>query len=447
MNAPRQREFFLPSCAGTQLWVGISGSGPPFVLCDGLGCDGFIWKYLLPDLAQRYTVIRWHYRGHGLSEPAPSDRGYGPVPFAEDLIRILEECAREPALLAGHSMGVQVLLEAWWLLEDRGETQRIAGLVPICGAPGRPLDTFKGTHLGRTALPFVLQALERYPKWIRSQWQRWVPSRLTHVIAEKTEINARLMPIDDLAPYLQRLSTMDPARFFQTLAAAADHDRSGELHLCHLPTLVVAAERDSFTPMERSLEMVRAMPNAQFFVLPQATHTGPLEWPELLWLRLRKFLREAGLVPEGPPLEPPPATLAAPPGLQTRDDMDKPQMPGPVSFSSRKLRRAEIECDVTVDSASNFYTGIAQNISEGGIYVKGSTELEPGTVIGLRFTLDDEGPPIEMQGEIRWHDSEESNEETVMKGFGVRFLQPRAPDITRIRGFIARRSPMMNPDE
>ena len=37
------------------------------VLCDGLACDGFIWRYLKGTLAEHYRVIHWHYRGHGNS--------------------------------------------------------------------------------------------------------------------------------------------------------------------------------------------------------------------------------------------------------------------------------------------------------------------------------------------------------------------------------------------
>lgn len=298
MSDAEAQEFYFRPSSGIDLWASISGSGPAFVLCDGLGCDGFIWKYLKPQLEEHFKVIHWHYRGHGQSEPAETAEGYGPTPFANDLVELLDEHADGPAILAGHSMGVQVILETWWQLKQAGREDALSALIPLAGAAGRPLDTFKGTNLGRMALPLILQLLERYPRMIRNQWRRWVPSKLTHLIAERTEINNRLMPISDLAPYFDRLSKMDPEIFFQTLAGAADHDMSDVLGQCQVPALVVAAELDSFTPMSRSLEMASSMPLAELFVLPQATHTGPLEWPDLLWLRLRKFLRTNGLLRE-----------------------------------------------------------------------------------------------------------------------------------------------------
>ena len=57
-------ERFVTSSVGTPLWTGIAGSGPAVVLCDGLGCDGYVWKHILTDLRRDHTVVRLHYRGH-----------------------------------------------------------------------------------------------------------------------------------------------------------------------------------------------------------------------------------------------------------------------------------------------------------------------------------------------------------------------------------------------
>ena len=41
---------------------------PAIVLSDGIGCDGFAWKYLQPHLAKTHRVLHWHYRAHGRSD-------------------------------------------------------------------------------------------------------------------------------------------------------------------------------------------------------------------------------------------------------------------------------------------------------------------------------------------------------------------------------------------
>ena len=40
-----------------------SGAGVRAFFCDGILCDGFIWKYLWNDLAGVCDVAHWHYRG------------------------------------------------------------------------------------------------------------------------------------------------------------------------------------------------------------------------------------------------------------------------------------------------------------------------------------------------------------------------------------------------
>lgn len=59
---------------GAVLCYRTCGSGPAVVLCDGIGCDGFIWKYLAPALEPHDTLI--HLRRHGSSDSAQghSDR-------------------------------------------------------------------------------------------------------------------------------------------------------------------------------------------------------------------------------------------------------------------------------------------------------------------------------------------------------------------------------------
>lgn len=288
-GSPRwDRQLIVRSAVGTDLWVGVVGDGPAALLCDGLGCDGFIWKHIIADLSRDHTVIRWHYRGHGRSE-RPSDLSDMAVAgLAEDLFLVLDALGVDEAMCAGHSMGVQVVLEA--ALGDQGH--RLPSLLLLCGAPGRPLDSFKNTSLGLQVFPLLQQAARRQPDVVRAIWRTTVPSRLALLLAQTFEINASLIHVEELRPYLQTLATMDPLAFLAMLDDASRHSVEDRLEQVAAQTLVVAAERDTFTPMSRSLPMARNIPGAELFVLPDATHIGPLEWPELLNLRIRRFLRD-----------------------------------------------------------------------------------------------------------------------------------------------------------
>ena len=65
------RESFALGADGTRLYV-RERAGPgelTTILCDGICCDGYIWKYLWDDLAPLTRLCHWHYRGHGRSGP------------------------------------------------------------------------------------------------------------------------------------------------------------------------------------------------------------------------------------------------------------------------------------------------------------------------------------------------------------------------------------------
>ncbi len=203
----------------------------------------------------------------------------------DDLFRVLDDARVEQAVLAGHSMGVQVALEA-----HRRDPKRVAALALICGSYARPLDTFHGTDLLGRAFPFVRRLVDRFPGAARFAFEKLVPTEALYQYGRYLEVNRRLVRRQDLLPYLADLSHIDPVLFVRLLATAAVHDASDHLEQVDVPTLVVAGERDTFTPMWLSVHMHACIPGSELLVLPGGSHVGPLERPELLSERLDRFL-------------------------------------------------------------------------------------------------------------------------------------------------------------
>lgn len=279
---------------GTQLSVRVTGirggDGPAVILCDGIGCDGFVWRYLRPMLEMHCKVIHFHYRGHGLSE-IPRDASTLTIEqCGRDLWTVADACGVDQAILAGHSMGVQVVLEA-----AHQHPERTRAILPVCGAFERPLDTFHGTSLGLHLLPLMSGALFRWPDGVRRFWQRSVPTELAYWIATATEINPHMIRRDDFLPYLRHMARMDPVVFMGFLQNVAEHSARSYLRHLTMPALVVAGVNDNFTPHRLSVEMARLLPNSELCAIPGGTHTAPLELPELLELRLEDWSRRHGL--------------------------------------------------------------------------------------------------------------------------------------------------------
>lgn len=282
-----ERTGFHSAEDGTRIWYGTTGEGLPLVLCDGLACDGFIWPYLIDACVSDARVIRWHYPAHGQSSPPEDLSTLSVERFARDLRGVLDEIGEREVVLAGHSLGVQVIFEFYEQFPDR-----VHGLVAICGNYKEPLDTFHNTDTLRRSLPYLKRLVDTAPGTSQAVWRRLVDSTLSKLVATLAETNPDLMRSRDIDPYLEHVAEMDIAAFVQMLENVADHSAEETLPDIAVPTLVIAGEDDTFTPMYRSQEMSEMIPESRLVVVPDGTHASPLEAPELINDSVRAFLRE-----------------------------------------------------------------------------------------------------------------------------------------------------------
>ncbi len=281
------RQGFANAGDGTRLFYGVRGDGPAVVLNDGIGCDGFAWKYLQPHLAADHRVVHWHYRAHGRSG-LPVDPGRIDIPaHARDLLSVLDALQIDRAVLVGHSMGTQVSLETYRLAPDR-----VSALVLMCGSYGKVTATFHGSDVLKQVLPAILDAVERRKGLARALWGR-LPAKLAfHIARLSKEVDALAIREEDFRPYMEHVALMDPSMFLAMLRLAGEHTAEDLLARITAPTLVISAERDTFTPPALAQHMAEAIPGAELFVLRGASHAAPIEQPVAIQLRLDKFLRE-----------------------------------------------------------------------------------------------------------------------------------------------------------
>ncbi|MFO0552640.1 MAG: alpha/beta hydrolase [Polyangiaceae bacterium] len=257
---------------------------PTTILCDGIACDGFIWKYLWDAIALHTPVAHFHYRGHGRSK-FPVDPQRITVPdHAADLDAIRRALGDPEVVLVGHSMGCQVVLENYRL-----RPEKIRGLVLLCGAPGRVTHTFKGSDALAQLLPRLIDLVERHPSIARALWGGVPPELSLRVALALGEIDAKLMEPRDLLPYLEHMVDLDLRMFLRMLKAAGDHSAEDLLPNVAVPTLVVAAERDSFTPPALAEKMAKTLPHGELLVAA-GTHALPLEQRALVEGKVGEFL-------------------------------------------------------------------------------------------------------------------------------------------------------------
>ena len=81
----------------------IDGEGPPLFLIHGIGAARDAWRFILPNLVKKFTIITYDLRGHGSSPK--SQYVFDLEDLVEDLELLRHTTGFKTAFFAGHSLG------------------------------------------------------------------------------------------------------------------------------------------------------------------------------------------------------------------------------------------------------------------------------------------------------------------------------------------------------
>jgi len=112
----------------------------------------------------------------------------------------------------------------------------------------------------------------------------------------------------------------------------------------------------------------------------------------------------------------------------------------PAPPEQRSVQRVTVEVDVGVLSESNFYAGIAADVSLGGVFVSTRSPLPVGTEVALYFTLG-EGATLHAEGVVRWTRPKSTD---LPAGMGVAFTRLSDKARRTIADFCAQRPPLFH---
>jgi pimeloyl-ACP methyl ester carboxylesterase len=276
---------FTTADDGTRLFYGVRGSGPGLVLLDGIGCDGWAWIHIQPHLALHSRVVHCHYRGHGRSGSVQNLDSARIETLADDLVRVLDATGLSRAVIVAHSMGTQVALELY-----RNHAERVRALVLVCGTAGQITHTFHGNDLLHRMLPVLIEKVRKYERIARALWGRLPPALSYRVAGWLREIDNGSLRPQDFKLYVEHLSDIELDLYLTMLQFAGNHSADDVLPNIRVPTLVIAAERDTFTPHEVVKAMADRIPGAIFHELMGASHAAPTEQPDKIDEYIDEFL-------------------------------------------------------------------------------------------------------------------------------------------------------------
>lgn len=293
-----ESSLFVTARDGTRLFVRYSPhplaeGRPTAILCDGIACDGFIWKYLWDELRKLVNVVHWNYRGHGRSARPADPSAIELSDHARDLDEIRRATGVGPVILFGHSMGCQVALEAYRL-----RPEGVLGMVLACGSYGRITYTFKGTDVLAQLLPRLIEVVDKHPEIARGLWGHLPPDVALRLALVTGEVDKSHIVPEDLLPYMKHMVDIDLPMFLRMMRSAGEHSARDLLPDVKVPVLVIAGDRDTFTPPRYAEEMAALMPSAELHVL-SGTHVIPIERKEQVAELVDKFV--GGLTAERKP--------------------------------------------------------------------------------------------------------------------------------------------------
>lgn len=107
--------------------------------------------------------------------------------------------------------------------------------------------------------------------------------------------------------------------------------------------------------------------------------------------------------------------------------------------------RSSVDLDVSLGSDHNFYSGFAENLSVGGVFVA-THQLRPvGEIVEVCIHLPD-GTEVRAAGEVRWVRLFNSDSD-MPPGMGLRFLTLEPASNQAIERFLSHREPLFYDDE
>jgi pimeloyl-ACP methyl ester carboxylesterase len=187
------------------------GAGKPaLVLAHGSSDDALCWTNFARELTDRYDVVLYDARGHGLSDPP----GAADTPDAqvEDLAGLIAALKLDKPVVMGHSMGSAAVaafaakypdVPRAVVLEDPNLLRVPGAPLAPAATPPSPVDDRRAAILARnnrSEADLVADCLKNSPTWGRSECEFWAPSKRRHHPGTARVNNALRPAMRDLFP-------------------------------------------------------------------------------------------------------------------------------------------------------------------------------------------------------------------------------------------------------
>lgn len=242
------------------------GRGPWLTMAHSLACNVSMWDAQAALLAQRFRVLRFDTRGHGLSSAPPGP--YTLEELAADVHGLFAALAIERTHWVGLSMGGMI-----------GETYALA----------HP-EVFETLVLADTTSRRPPNAREMWDERIRIAQRDGMDALVESTLARWFTAPFRAARPDVMARIANDIRTTPVDGFAGCCEAISRVDLLDRLHEIRCPVLVMVGDQDHGTPPEMARQIHQNLPGSQLEIVPDASHLSNIEQPERFNRALLDFL-------------------------------------------------------------------------------------------------------------------------------------------------------------
>lgn len=281
---------FVKSFDGHPIYYESRGSGKPIFLCYGVACLMNHWRHQVQYFSKNYRVITFDYRGHHQTTIPDNRDNITFDAIAQDMKAIHDHLGLEKAAFVSHSFGAQVLVRAFDMFPDM-----FGSIIFINGFTKNPIQKMFGGDWADIAFQLFKQGYGKIPETLAFAWKNLINNRIAmQLSAMAGGFNLSLTSFKDIEIYARGVAAMDLDVFIRFFDQMMSYDGTPVLDRINIPALIIAGGKDSVTPKHFQDMLHQKIKGSQFLMVPMGSHCTQLDLPDLVNLRIEKFLKENG---------------------------------------------------------------------------------------------------------------------------------------------------------
>ena len=245
----------------------VIGSGPAIFLTHGVGGAEDAWRFIVPKLKDRFTVVTYDLRGHGKSSVTHKD--FNLDDLVSDLEKVREKTNIDKAHFVGHSLG-GMIAPAY----AKKFPERVLSVGLLSTVAGR-------SDEDKEKVWNVISDLKKrgVEKTLKNLTDRWFTDNF---IKENPDLVSRR---------LKQVIETDKDVFINVFKIYAETEMISWLKDIKKPCLFMTGENDGGCTPSHNKKMSNEVKDSKLVIIPNVKHSFLIEAPEQIANNLIEFIK------------------------------------------------------------------------------------------------------------------------------------------------------------